>query len=184
MAENRRGDPGKKNPRKKPGPPWKPAEDVVLKKLHADGHGRNEIAKMMGRPPGTIKRHADELGLSWDRSATAVAVQARVARMAEKRQRLAEALLDASLRAVEDLDLPATVVELSRECEWVEHTTARPNAADQQRLMTVAGIGSQRHRDLVDMDSDRGASAAVSLIEGLVSGLRGRRDGDDTSTSG
>jgi IS30 family transposase len=49
-----------------------------LRQLHAEGHGRNEIARRLKRSPRTISILAEELGLSFDRTATAVATQARV----------------------------------------------------------------------------------------------------------
>lgn len=169
-----------KHAKRRPARPWTDADQALLLKLHGEGKGRNEIARIMKRSPTSIRRYGDEAGLSWDQTRTAVGVQAQTARMAELRQELALETLLRARKALHDLGQPATRVELNREGEWVEHQTVVPAAKDQQALATVAGICIQRHGDLVAMNTDQGTQTAVSLLEGLVAGLRGRPVTDDT----
>ncbi|WP_206315713.1 helix-turn-helix domain-containing protein [Streptomyces sp. C1-2] len=58
------------------------------------GHGRNEVARRTGIPPTTVTRIAAEAGVTFDRSATAVATQARVVDAKARRSILAAGILD------------------------------------------------------------------------------------------
>jgi phosphoglycolate phosphatase-like HAD superfamily hydrolase len=63
-------------------------ERETLRRLHAEGKGRNEIARQLGRSAGTVTNIASELGLSFDRSATKKASEARAAYAEERRLEL------------------------------------------------------------------------------------------------
>ena len=58
------------------------------------GHGRNEVARRTGIPPTTVTRIASEAGVSFDRTATATATQARVVDSKARRSILAGELLE------------------------------------------------------------------------------------------
>src|SRR5690606_40817928 len=59
------------------------AERARVRELHAQNKGRNEIAEAIGRSAGTITNLAREMGLSFDRSATAAATEAKKIRSEE-----------------------------------------------------------------------------------------------------
>ncbi len=67
-----------------------------VKELHADGHGRNEIARRLGVGGKIVSNLAREQGLTFDRKATVTATAARSADSRERRSRLAAAILDAA----------------------------------------------------------------------------------------
>jgi transposase-like protein len=53
--------------------------------LHAEGKGRNAIAREIGRSAGTVSSVAAQLGISFDRSAAKKATDARLAYAEERR---------------------------------------------------------------------------------------------------
>lgn len=65
----------------------------TMRALHAEGLGRNAIAREMGIAPAAISRTAARLGLTFDRSKMQAATAARLADLAERRSLLAEDLI-------------------------------------------------------------------------------------------
>lgn len=80
---------------------WTPDEDILLAQLHADGATLTATARQMERSKDTVSRHATRLGLTWDRTATAVATAAKVKDAAARRA-------DAVLVELELLELAQT----------------------------------------------------------------------------
>ncbi|GGV42565.1 helix-turn-helix domain-containing protein [Streptomyces spectabilis] len=69
------------------------ADREAVRRLHADGKGRNEIARELRRSGRTISALADELGISFDRAAEVrAATEVRQADLADPRARFAEQL--------------------------------------------------------------------------------------------
>ncbi|MFJ9645002.1 helix-turn-helix domain-containing protein [Streptomyces sp. NPDC101206] len=66
------------------------AERARVRELHAQGLGRNAIAREIGRGTRTVSVIADGLGLDFDRSRTAVATEARKADARARRVALIE----------------------------------------------------------------------------------------------
>lgn len=58
--------------------PWTDAETAKLRELHAAGRSMHSIAAEMKRSKQTVSTHSVEIGLTWDRSKTAAATEARV----------------------------------------------------------------------------------------------------------
>ncbi|MFF0747308.1 helix-turn-helix domain-containing protein [Streptomyces sp. NPDC004111] len=85
------------------------AEREELRRLHAAGHGRNEIARRTNRSLRTISVQAATMHLSFDRTATEAATRARMADLAERRTILADALTDDALRLSAQVWEPAVV---------------------------------------------------------------------------
>src|SRR5687767_5032223 len=74
----------------------RPVTDVDrqrIAELHARGMTRNEIARELGRSGKTVSKLAVELGLTFDRAATAIATQAKHLDARARRAGLALALL-------------------------------------------------------------------------------------------
>ncbi|MFG2311171.1 hypothetical protein ACGFS9_21250 [Streptomyces sp. NPDC048566] len=67
------------------------------------GHGRNEVARLTGIPPTTVTRIAAEAGVTFDRTATAQATEARVIDAKAKRVLLGGHLLEDIDQAREQL---------------------------------------------------------------------------------
>ncbi|MGP4019968.1 helix-turn-helix domain-containing protein [Saccharopolyspora sp. 5N708] len=77
-----------------------------VRELHAQGKTRNAIAKIMGRSPGTISTIARELGLAFDRSATAAASAAKAA---DNKARRVEIAHPATAWAAELVDADSSI---------------------------------------------------------------------------
>ena len=149
-------------------------EDDVdeLRRLHAEGHGRNEIARRMGWASRTISIYAARMNLSFDRSATEEATRARIADLAEKRTILAEALTDDALRVSAQMWEPAVVFNIGgKENTYTEEPVPEPPAADKRQLMAAATAAAAQALRLVPPTADSGADEARSMLGKLFTGL-------------
>lgn len=70
-----------------------PIEDDI-RRLHAEGHGRNEISRRLGVSRRKVTETAARLSLTFDRTATKTATAARAADSQARRSALAEKLLN------------------------------------------------------------------------------------------
>ncbi|MGA5198151.1 hypothetical protein [Streptomyces exfoliatus] len=70
------------------------ADEQKVRELHAQGLGRNAIARQIGRSPLTVAVIADRLQLSFDRTHTAVAAEARKGDAKARRAAIIEGLYD------------------------------------------------------------------------------------------
>lgn len=87
------------------------APDVA--ELHAEGMGRNEIARALAVSPGTVSNAARIAGVEFDRSSTEVATRTRTEQLAEDRADLAAMSAAIARRAGRRLfmELGATVLD-------------------------------------------------------------------------
>lgn len=84
----------------------KPLTDKQKEKmveLHGQGFSLHQIAKELDKSKGTIWRHANRMGLSFDRSQTAEATKARQEDLKAKRVELEENLINDAITLREDL---------------------------------------------------------------------------------
>ncbi|WP_051338595.1 response regulator transcription factor [Streptomyces flavidovirens] len=152
----------------------------TLRRLHAEGHGRNEIARRMNRGLRTISVHAARMNLSFDRTATEEATRARKADLEEKRTILADALVDDALRLSAQVWEPSVVYSFGgKENTYNERPVDEPPASDKRQLMTAATAAAAQSLRLVPPTDDGGAEQARSMVGQLMSGLadvyRGQR---------
>lgn len=70
------------------------ADDALVRELHAQGLGRNAIARKLHRSGRTVSHIAARLGLDFDREVTRVATEAKVLDAKARRAQLALDLLD------------------------------------------------------------------------------------------
>ena len=155
--------------------PVTPEELDTLRELHAQGHGRNEIARRMGRSSRTISVYAAEMGLSFDRTATEEATRARKADLEEKRVILADALTDDALRLSSQLWQPATVFNIGgKDNTYTEEHVPEPPAADKRALMAAATAAAAQSLRLVPPEADTEGLAAVDQwLRGMMGGTQG-----------
>jgi len=152
---------------------------VIVEAIEA-GEPRNEIARRHQRSAGTITRIAQAHGLSFDRSKTKTATQAKVAdneaALAELR---AELIADARrLRAelwepcVEKKPMVVSDgAQVGSHVEVVEVHYDRPPFADKQRIMTSVGIAVDKAIG-IDRHSrrDEDQSAVDRWLTGIIEG--------------
>jgi DNA-binding CsgD family transcriptional regulator len=156
---------------------WDPVteeEREQMHRLHAEGKGRNEIARTLDRSERTISLHCADMGLTFDRSATEAATRARMADLAERRAILAEALQGDAERLTEQLWLPTVVYSFGgKDNTYAQRRVDEPPADAKKALMAAAGMAIDRSVKLVPPADDGGAEQARSMVGQLLTGLAG-----------
>lgn len=154
------------------GRPVTQADYDQVRALHAEGLGRNAIAKKLGRGGKTISEIAVKLDLSFDRAPTRVATEARKIDAKAKRAALANDLLDDAARLRQQLWEEAHYVDHGgKEFLRVDWTLKEPTFADKQRILQSVGIAVDRAVKLDQYDADPGIDAAKSMLNQLAAGL-------------
>lgn len=145
----------------------------LVAELHAQGKGRNQIAREIGRAQRTVSVIAAELDLVFDVSMTEDATRHRVAQLAERRAILAEALQGDAERLTEQMWQPAVVFNFGgKENSYNEREVNEPPTGDKKNLMAAAGIALEKSLKLVPPADDAGAEAAQSMLGQLMVGLK------------
>ncbi|RKT85613.1 Helix-turn-helix domain-containing protein [Saccharopolyspora antimicrobica] len=151
-----------------------------VRELHEQGKTRNDIAKTLGRSPSTVSKLARELGLSFDRSATAAASAAkaidnRARRVALEGRALAraEALYD-RLEA-DRYRFTATTVN-GIETRTLDHVPAQ----DERHLSGAAAAHIATAAKLAEANASGQAEAARSMLGNLAEalGIKAPANGD------
>lgn len=153
-------------------PPVTQDDYDAVRRLHAQGMGRNEIARQIGRGQRTVSVLAEEMGLVFDCTWTEEATRHRKAQLEEKRTILAEALTDDALRLSAQVWEPATVFNFGgKENSYNEREVPEPPAADKRALMAAASTAAAQSLRLVPPTVDSGADDARSMLGKLFTGL-------------
>jgi len=145
----------------------------VVEMLLGDNPQRNRIARECGVSGGYVTGVARAEGIEFDRAQTELAIQARSLDMKAARARIAAMLLIRAQESIDAMDEPTEYVELDRAGVWQRITLDTPNIADRQRLVTIAGIATQRHADLLRLDATPETTAQESVVSTLMAGLEG-----------
>lgn len=143
-----------------------------VRRLHAAGHGRNEIARAIKRSAATVSKIAAGLGLSFDRAAeVATATAVRSADLAARRVHLAETLHTDAERLRAQLWAPCITGAFGgKDNVWSEQPLARPLFADQRQIMSAVSIAVDKSLKLVPPREDAAAESR-SVIGDLMAGL-------------
>ncbi|MCL3994438.1 helix-turn-helix domain-containing protein [Streptomyces lavenduligriseus] len=163
--------PPRKNGLRKDQRPVTEADYDEVRRLHAQGLGRNAIAREMGRGPRTVSVIAAELGLDFDRSMTAEATRARKADLEERRVLLAEALQGDAERLTEQLWQRAKVFNIGgKNNTYTDHDVDEPPAEAKKNLMAAAGIAVEKSLKLVPLDREdlEGLAAVDAWLRGMM----------------
>ena len=148
------------------------ADYDAVRALHAEGLGRNEIARRIGRGTRTVSVIAAELNLSFDRARTEAATKARMADLAERRAILAEALQTDAERLTEQLWQPSVVFNFGgKDNTFEKRELPEPPADAKKNLMAAAGMAIDRSLKLVPPQDDGGVEAAKGMVGQLLTGL-------------
>ncbi|CAL9456731.1 hypothetical protein SUDANB15_02535 [Streptomyces sp. enrichment culture] len=148
--------------------PLSPEELGRLRQLHADGHGRNEIARRLDRSVGVVTNCARRLGLDFDRSATRAAVEARQIDLADRRQRLTELYMEAAeLAAVRSMG-QYRIETFDNRGEFVAQLVDLPPARETKDLLQASKAASDAAERLLAVDvGDQGRENAKGLLRTL-----------------
>ena len=133
-----------------------------IAELHADGATRNDIAKAVKRSPSTITKMCRELGLSFDRSKTKAATEAKVADAKARRAEIMHGLLDDVQRLRAQLFAPAIIFSFGgKENTYAERHVPEPPSRDKRDLMGSISLALNASLRLDDHDGDKEGLAAV-----------------------
>lgn len=153
-------------------PTWTDADDATLIQLHAEGHSLSECARRMNYGRHTVSRHAERLGLPWDREMTKAATDARREDNRARRAALNTAYLEDAERLREQLWKPlAYVAHGGKEFDRVDWEMDEPIPADKLKLMQASALAAQRSLDLERFDAERKAEHTRSLLGTLFDKL-------------
>ncbi|MFE6079985.1 hypothetical protein [Streptomyces virginiae] len=152
--------------------PLRDDEIAEIRRLHADGLGRNEIARRIGRGSRTVSVHCARMGLEFDVTLTEAATAHRTAQLAEKRAILADALTDDALRLSAQVWEPTTMHSFGgKDHTYNFKNLDEPLAADKRALMTAATAAAAQSLRLVPPANDTGVEQGVSMVGQLLTGL-------------
>ncbi|MEU4067420.1 helix-turn-helix domain-containing protein [Streptomyces wedmorensis] len=138
------------------------ADREAVRRLHAEGKSRNQIARETGRSAATVSKIAAAEGLMFSGGArVAAATEARRADAAARREQLADDALDGALAQV-------------------ERVSAADSARDARDYATAARALTEVHAKVAELARTSGAgSTGGSMLDRLADALLGPT-GDDT----
>lgn len=145
-----------------------------VRDLHAAGASRNAIAEAIGRSGATVSKIADELGLSFDRSAVKAATEAKVADARARRAALMLDLLGDAQRLRTQLWVETEYIDHGgRDFTSAKWTQPEPTAADKLKLMQAASTAANTSMKLEEHDTGSGGvEGAKSMLGALAAGLQ------------
>ncbi|MET8185715.1 hypothetical protein ABZV15_07945 [Streptomyces sp. NPDC005246] len=148
-------------------------DEETLRQLHADGVSRNEISRQMGWGLGTISNHAQRLGLSFDRSATRAAVEARQVDLREQRQRAQQVLMDHFFHQMERARSRYLLTTFDHVGTFVAESVPEPPARETKDLTSAA---VQALTAAEKLTGDNGREQAQGLLRGLGEAMTAAAD--------
>lgn len=148
-------------------------EREQIRALHAQGIGRNEIARAIGRGTRTVSVQAGKMGLVFDNAEmTDAATRVRKAQLAARRMDLAEALQEDAERLTEQMWEPAVVFSFGgKDNTYEKRDVDEPPADAKKALMGAAGMAIDRSLKLVPSEETAAEDEAKSMLGQLMVGL-------------
>lgn len=151
-------------------------QKAQVRALHAEGLARNEIARRTGIAAGSVTNICRAEGLTFDRSETKHATEARQVDLAAGRIRLAEKMLAASEDMLDTIDGPYEVYNFGGKDNTFEQRTLDSAPVEVRRnVITTAGITFDKLTRIVEK-SDTGLEQAVGVLDTLAEGFRAAAD--------
>lgn len=168
--------------------PKRPRPDAAqirarMAELADRGLSRNAMAREIGCSPSTISKHAQALGLSFDRTATAAATAAKTVDLATRRTALVEKMMLVAEEGIDEIRRGRVDVVQITPTGKIVKTTRGVDHADRRNALTSAGIAVDKATKLLDRDSGvESASSTLDLIEkGILAAARAMGDGEQTA---
>lgn len=153
------------------GRPVTDEELAEIRSLHAQGKGRNDIARALKRSGRTISEQAARMGLSFARAAEVrQATEIRQADLAKLRTDLAYDLTVDGIRLREQLWEPCTVFSFGgRDNTYSDKEFDEPPALEKKAIATTLGVLLDRSLKLAPAESDQQGLAAVDAwLKGMM----------------
>ncbi|MEC4016087.1 helix-turn-helix domain-containing protein [Streptomyces sp. H27-D2] len=162
------------------GKPIADEERARIRKLHAAGQGRNEIARELNRPVGTISNLAKAMGLSFDKSATAAATAVRKADLAAMRTASAITLHEIGDRLLQQVFEPHTVWSFGgKDNVYNDEPHPQPPAPDKKALIQAAATAFDRSMKMSPPTEGTALDDARSMLGDLGTALKQLAETDD-----
>lgn len=154
------------------GAPVGPEDDDNVRRLHAEGKSRNDIARLTGRSGRTVSRIAERLSLSFERGEMVrVATEARKTDAKARRAAIAQALLEDAEKLRLQLWKPALVYNFGgRDNTYEERTLDQPTFSDQRNIMQAIGVALDRAVKLDAYDKAEGLGADIDVWLAAMAG--------------
>jgi len=144
---------------------WTDEESTRLTELHAAGESLTFIAKEMQRSTETIHRHAERLKLSFDRTRTAKAAEAKHVDNKARRAALEERLLIEAEKVIDQMWSETLVFSFGgKDNTYEEHTLKQPTYSDQKAIVQTAATALNAANKLHEMNAGQQAEKAVSAL--------------------
>lgn len=148
-------------------------EKQAIRDLHREGHGRNEIARRIKRPFGTVTNFCQAEDLSFDRrEELKVAQEIRLADLADLRSYLAHKLMVTAVMTEEELHMPAKIYSFGgRDNTYAEEDVDQPPADAKKQLMATVGIAVEKSLKLAPVMEGVNSDDAKSMLGKLAAGI-------------
>jgi hypothetical protein len=146
-------------------------ERAEIIRLHGEGKGRNEIARLTRRSQRTVSVICAEEGLIFDVTMTEEATRHRVAQLAERRAILAEELQGDAERLTEQMWQPTTVFNFGgKDNTYAEKKFSEPPPAEKRNLMAAANLAIEKSLKLVPPEREdlEGLAAVDAWLRGMM----------------
>lgn len=156
---------------RKGAPPVTDETRADVRRLHAEGLGRNEIARRLNRSPRTISVICEEAGLTFDRTATAVATKAASIDARARRTGIMERLYAQAEQLLHRLERGEHEVREVSFGKVLTYQVEELPAQDVRNLMVAVSTAVDRAAKLEALNSDSGVNDAKSMLGQLAAGL-------------
>ncbi|WKU45982.1 helix-turn-helix domain-containing protein [Streptomyces sp. VNUA116] len=145
-----------------------------VRRLHAAGQSRNQIARAIGRSSSTVSKIAREEGLRFEGGArVAPATEARQLDLAEQRRQIVARLYARASANLDRVEAEQYVrVELLPTGRPVRLISDEPPAQDERHHSQAIGSYLTSAARLVEIDAGTGAGEVRSMLTDLARGLR------------
>ncbi|HZE37763.1 MAG TPA: hypothetical protein VE172_03040 [Stackebrandtia sp.] len=135
---------------------------AIIADIAAGKKSAHQIAREHGVAQSTISRIAGQEGLSFDRSATKDATEAKVADSKARRAEISRKFLEKADKLLDQMDAPHLVFNFGgKDNDYNERVLDKPPTADLRNLMTSAAIAFDKHMAADKHDNDDQGLAAV-----------------------
>lgn len=136
--------------------------EAILADIRAGELHCSQIAAAHHVAKSTVSKLAADFGLSFERSRTKNATEAKRADNAAMRAQIVERLYRRATQWLDQMDEPFLVFSFGgRDNTYNEHLLDAPPTGDIRNLMTSVGIAVQRAAELERFDADAGDKPAV-----------------------
>lgn len=147
------------------------AIDEQVAYLFADGHSQGSIARHMGVSRWQVRKSGERLGLEWNTTATATAVQAAAEQARRDRDRLAQRYLDLSHDLLDRVEEYSADINPSH--AW-ESLKSAATATD--KLVALHALSARHPVDTDGLDMRESAAKLDAFMAGTIAAVQATRD--------